>query len=237
MAIMQATAGEAGVVAGAAGTAHVINAQGVTQPLKKGGAINAGDSVLTGRDGRADIRFTDGALLQLHPASQFRVDEYVYAAKGSKLPPDGTEKGLFSLLKGSFRTITGFLGKLRRSNYAVSTPTATIGIRGTEYFAQVDQGLSVKVWKGEIVLDNQAGSFSITEGQSAHVESINKAPVVRDASGAELGATNTRMSGRQSGSVQIKGNTRIEATTEGTRAIAIGQGNRAINEAGVIGGE
>ena len=39
----------------------------------------------------------------------------------------------FRLLKGGFRTVTGLIGKTDRAQYRVSTQTATIGIRGTDY--------------------------------------------------------------------------------------------------------
>lgn len=39
----------------------------------------------------------------------------------------------FRLLKGGFRTVTGLIGKSDRAQYRVSTQTATIGIRGTDY--------------------------------------------------------------------------------------------------------
>lgn len=43
------------------------------------------------------------------------------------------QTAVFKLLKGGFRTVTGLIGKSDRSEYRVSTQTATIGIRGTDY--------------------------------------------------------------------------------------------------------
>lgn len=43
------------------------------------------------------------------------------------------QTAVFKLLKGGFRTVTGLIGKADRGEYRVSTRTATIGIRGTDY--------------------------------------------------------------------------------------------------------
>jgi len=41
-------------------------------------------------------------------------------------------------LKGSFAVITGLIAKLSPQSVKISTPTATIGIRGTEFVVKVD---------------------------------------------------------------------------------------------------
>lgn len=233
-------AGDVGTVIALSGEVGVISASGQTRALHKGAAIGQSETLVTGRKGRIDVRFSDGALVQLRPESQFRIDEYSYSVaapgKANGVKTDSNDKGLFSLIKGGFRTITGLLGKMRRSHYAVVTPTATIGIRGTEYSATLDEGLDVSVTQGEITLDNNAGSFSVSAGQSAHVADANSAPSYRQAVEAARGAARVG-AGQGGGAVQINGNTRIEVSTENTQAVAVGQGNRAVNQAGVIGGD
>lgn len=225
---LRSVAGEAGVVTFVSGSVSVLSPDGTTRMLYKGAPINPGDTAVTGKDGRVEVRFSDDAQVRLSPGSQFRVDEYVYKGK-----PDGEEKSIFSLLKGTLRTITGLIGKANRSAYAVNTPTATIGVRGTEYTATVDKGLHVSVMRGEISLDNKAGSFAVSEGQSAFVPGIDSAPQYQQSAGAA-----GRGAGRgDAGGTRITGNTRIDAKTQGTGAVAVGQGNRAVNQAGVIGGE
>lgn len=224
-----AAAAEAGIVTYLSGTASVLSADGKTRILRKGSSLNQGDTAITGKDGKIDVHFSDEAQVNLRPGSQFRIDEYVYKGK-----PDGNERGIFSLLKGGLRTITGLIGRANKSAYSVVTPTATIGIRGTEYSANVEKGLRVSVAHGEITLGNNAGTFAVSEGQSAYVSSPDASPVYLQSGGVSQGR------GAKAGSaanVQIKGNTRIDANTSGTNAIAVGQGNKAANQAGVIGGE
>ena len=162
------------VLARTAGVAHVDFSTGqVTarssdgeRPLGKGAAVRAGDTILTGDSARAQLRFTDGAMLALQPQSEFRIDDYHYAGQA-----DGSEKGVFSLLKGGLRTITGFIGRTHRNNYKVSTAVATIGIRGTEYTVQVEEDGTTQVHTGEglIEISGTAGSLLLASGESGIV--------------------------------------------------------------------
>lgn len=162
------TAGRADFVAGAV---MAVATDGSQRPLVKGSEINAGESVSTAADARAQIRFTDGGYVSLQPNSLFRVDEYNYENKA-----DGKEKGFFSLLRGGLRSITGVIGRVNRGNYQVATPAATIGIRGTGYNATLGQSLTVSVTDGAVSLTNKGGSLIITQGQSAYVADMNTAP-------------------------------------------------------------
>lgn len=47
------------------------------------------------------------------------------------------QRAFFRLVKGGFRTITGLIGKANQEDYRVTTPTATIGIRGTEWIVWI----------------------------------------------------------------------------------------------------
>ena len=42
-------------------------------------------------------------------------------------------RSALSLLKGAMRAITGYIGRSNRDGYRIETPTATIGIRGTDH--------------------------------------------------------------------------------------------------------
>jgi hypothetical protein len=43
-----------------------------------------------------------------------------------------------SLLKGTMRVVTGLIGKTAPDNVRFSTPSATIGIRGTEFVVDLE---------------------------------------------------------------------------------------------------
>ena len=149
----------------AAGRVTAISASG-ERPLTKGAEIGNGDTIRTADGSRAQVRFSDGALVSLQPQSEFRIDNYQFSGK-----EDGQEKGFFSLLKGGLRTITGFIGRTHRNNYKVSTAVATIGIRGTEYTVQVQEDGTTQVHTGEglIEISGTAGSLLLASGESGIV--------------------------------------------------------------------
>ncbi|MEI7613136.1 MAG: FecR domain-containing protein [Betaproteobacteria bacterium] len=225
-----AHAGSPGTVISTSGPASLLAADGSVRMAKPGAPVNAGDTAVTGEQGQLHIRFSDDSMVQLHAKTQFRIDQYAFSGKA-----DDDSKGFFSLLKGGFRTVTGLLGKYNRSTYRVNTPAATIGIRGTEYIARLDNGLHVQVEHGEISLANRAGSFSVSEGQRAYVansKSVPKYVKLGNAAQGGSGRSNASASG-----TQIQGNTQINANAVNVNAIAVGQENTAGNKIGAIGGK
>lgn len=156
------------VVAGKAefvvGNVEVVGAGGLSHALKKGQEVNTGEIIKTGT-GRTQLRFTDGGQVSLAPDTEFGVDEYHYDGK-----IDGTEKGVFRLIKGGLRAITGAIGHVNKRNYLLNTPTATIGIRGTEYLATMHNKLRVRVGDGAVYVSNEFGDLVLYRGQSGSVE-------------------------------------------------------------------
>ena len=85
--------------------------------------LHAGQMIITGAHGRAQIRFRDGALVSLQPRSQFRIDQYAYG--------EDRQRSFYSLLEGTLRAISGAIGKKNPDDFRLDTPTATIGIRAS----------------------------------------------------------------------------------------------------------
>jgi hypothetical protein len=145
------------------GEASLRGANGQVRAVAKGTEVLDGDTLVTG-NGRAQIRFTDGAFVSLQPNTEFGVREYRYEGR-----TDGTERGLFALVRGAMRTVTGAIGRYNRSSYQVRTPTATVGIRGTGGLIEVLPDLStlIKGTSGIWVLTNPAGQIDVPAGTSA----------------------------------------------------------------------
>jgi len=154
----------AGKVQFASGGATVQNADGILTALSKGMDINQGDTILTGA-GRAQVKFTDGGYMSFQPNTQFKVEEYNY--NGTQ---DGTEKGFFKLVEGGLRAITGLVGRNNRPAYRMSTPVATIGIRGSYFLAEFREKLKTHVGQGSIFVFNDQGNIILFKGQGAVVE-------------------------------------------------------------------
>ncbi len=147
----------------ASGNVTAVSTSGQSRPLAKGAQLEQGETIAT-NTGRAQLRFTDGAYVSLQPQTEFRIDQYRFAGT-----QDGNEKGVFSLIKGGLRTITGLVGRSNRKNYQINTSVATIGIRGTEYTIQYGQSMTGTVGEGEIEVCNGAGCLNVTNGESYYV--------------------------------------------------------------------
>jgi len=123
-----ALAAPVGRVQFVAGVAYVESAAGAKKQLKKGDSIDEGDMVVTADNSQAQLLMVDGAMVAVRAGTRLRFDSYRYSGQA-----DGSEQGLMALLRGSFRSITGLIGRNRPSAYRIQTPTATIGIRGTDH--------------------------------------------------------------------------------------------------------
>jgi hypothetical protein len=156
------------------GDVKALLPDGRSRALAKGAEVNSGEMIDTG-NGRAQVRFSDGAQVSLQPQTQFRIDNYQFKGK-----PDGSEKGFFSLLKGGMRTITGLIGRGNRDNYKVSTTVATIGIRGTEYSVTYGNSITVSTGEGSIELCNAGGCMTLNSGETGYVANNNTLPVRTD---------------------------------------------------------
>lgn len=106
-----------------------------TVRLSRGAMIQDKDLLRTGAASNLQVRFIDESIVSLKENSELRIDDFRFSGR-----EDGNERGFLSLLKGGLRTVTGLVGRANHANYRLSTTTATIGIRGTDYAATLCQG-------------------------------------------------------------------------------------------------
>jgi len=164
---------------------------------QRGSTVEEGDVITTGPTGMGQIRLKDGTLLALKPGASMQIEEFKYqpapivpAASATPAPsaaPSVVREGsrsVLRLLKGAFRTITGAIGKSAGDDYRVITPSATIGIRGTDYSVaycsgdcgNTPNGLYVGVSNGEIFVTNDVGQLVLGDNQYAYVKDSNTPP-------------------------------------------------------------
>ena len=165
LALLHATvASAAASVVFLSGKVEITGRDGQLRGAERGSVIEAGEMIAT-YEGRVQLRFEDGASLSLQPDSRFRIDEFRFVDQGGRAGAD--DRGFFSLLKGSFRTITGLIGRERREQYKVSTAVATIGIRGTDYGAKLTEaGLAVSTFGGLVEVCSDAGCVLVPPGET-----------------------------------------------------------------------
>src|SRR5712692_9857853 len=143
------------------GNVTVTGSDGRGRPLTKGAEVKSGDKIVSSVDGRAQIRFSDGAYVSLQPNTEFDIRQYRYSGK-----TDGTESALFGLFRGAMRTVTGLVGRANKNRYQITTTTATIGIRGTGGLIAIgaDGSTLVTGTSGIWTLSNKGGTIDIPAG-------------------------------------------------------------------------
>lgn len=164
----------AGSVVFVSGAAVIVAKDGQLRAVARGGEFGVGETIDTA-DGRVQLRFLDGASMSLQPATRFRIEDFRFVVQDGKA--GGDDRGIFSLIKGGFRTITGLIGKERREQYRVDSAVATIGIRGTDYSAHLGEaGLSVSTFGGLVEVCSSAGCVQVGPGEVAVVPARDSRP-------------------------------------------------------------
>ena len=111
---------------GVQGEIYAADGNGTRRRMVDGASVYPGEVVQTGAAAKVVLAFRDDSRMTLGANTQFRVDSFVF---DNKNPAEG--KFLVTLLRGSLRALTGLIGKSNTRNVGFTTPTATIGIRGT----------------------------------------------------------------------------------------------------------
>jgi hypothetical protein len=212
------------------GSAWAQSAGGAQAELRKGAAVEEGDRVTTGSNGRLQIRMDDGALVILRPSSELVIEQYRYsAAARTGSATTQTPRSLMSLVRGGLRAITGTLGKANPDAYEMQTAVATIGIRGTDYSAfycaddcgdaDLAPGLYVGVAEGVVYVRNAAGSLDVGPGQRAFVQDAQSAPVASQAAGRALALANDTADAKQADAAPLSTEAGHALLDDGARVV------------------
>lgn len=121
----------AGTVVQLSGPLLAKKADGAVRILSMKSEVESGDTLVTEKNTYAMVKFIDNSEITLKPSTTFKVENFSYDA--SKPEADNAS---FNLVKGGLRSVTGLLGKRNKEKFAMKTPTATIGIRGTTFIAE-----------------------------------------------------------------------------------------------------
>lgn len=153
----------AGAALAASGTALGVNPaaeaqrQGRSQTLVVGADIFIGDRVITGAQGQVQIKFSDLTELVVGPSSALLIEDYLLRDDGS------AGRMAVNALAGSFRFVTGSAPKDR---YRITTPTGTIGVRGTEFDFNVRPvATTVLLYHGALEIRSNGGSRVLLQKQ------------------------------------------------------------------------
>jgi hypothetical protein len=102
-------------------------------PAPVGAALQAKDVIVTGADGSAGVTFTDNSLVSVGPSTVFAIDKYSFDTT--------THQGEFegNLRQGRLAAISGKMVKQTPESMKIRTPSAIMGVRGTEFIVEVAQ--------------------------------------------------------------------------------------------------
>jgi hypothetical protein len=144
------------------GDAWLIDASQQIRRAVRGDRLRATDSVITARDGEVHLDMEDGGYLAVRPNSLLKVEDY--RAHGDK-----DDRVVIRLLKGTFRSFTGWVPKVTLDGYRTRTITATIGVRGTDHEPLfIPEGSDIgepgtydKVNEGATFIDHASGRIEV----------------------------------------------------------------------------
>jgi hypothetical protein len=143
------------------------------RPLSLGKPLYNSDTVRSKKDSYALLLFPDGEKVTLQADSEMDIKQYNYQVGGKK------DRILFRLAAGGLRALTGSIGKNNPDAFALDTPVATIGIRGTGTDSSTDgKSLKHKTWKGKSFVRNRAGEVDVPEGSSSYTPGLDEMPQV-----------------------------------------------------------
>ena len=145
---------------------------GATRALSLNSPVFRSDIVSTGEAARLEVAFTDDTRLTLGEKAKLTLDTFVFnTAAGRRTIRFG--------VVGALRFLSGKLSKLVSSRVSVTTPVATVGIRGTEFIAGPidDQALGVLLIEGAVSVSNAAGQRILNRpGQGTNIAAPGAAP-------------------------------------------------------------
>ena len=113
-----------------------IERSGAKVKAEVGTPLQVSDVLRTGADGSAGITFSDNSLLSIGPNTVFEIDRYQFDST--------THAGEFqgSLRQGRLAAISGKMVKQSPESMKIRTPSAVMGVRGTEFVVQVDEPIA-----------------------------------------------------------------------------------------------
>ena len=143
--------------------------------LSIGSGVVANDAVRTSDVARGQLLFSDQTTLSVAPASQIVLDRFVY-------DPNGGDSGFsMKLTTGALRFVGGATSEA--SEAVITTPTATLGIRGSSALVSFIGGRTVAVFlMGQRMCLTANGKRTCTSRQGAVLsEQGYMGPVSQDA--------------------------------------------------------
>ncbi len=129
--------------------------------------VYSDDLLETEANAKILVQFTDGTKLTLGPSAEVLIDEFVFNAAG------GTNNAAIRVTAGAMRLVAGAIEKVGGPQAInVATPVASIGVRGTDFFIEMEEAdhLSVALFSGyEVAVTNPSGTTVLRPGEGTDI--------------------------------------------------------------------
>lgn len=158
------------------GNVSISNANGVWRIPAKGERVESGDTIVTGKTGEIHVLTDDSGFLAIRPNTQLKIEDY--RANGNE-----DDNIALKLLRGTFRSIPGWIGKDNPKKNTVHTLTATIDSHNADHEPLIieagpDAGTYDKVNSGGTTMDTPFGKIDINPKQAGFVPKTGETPKV-----------------------------------------------------------
>lgn len=111
-----------------------VERDGITEEVALGQRIYQNDRFITGPEAAVGMIFEDDTRFSIGPDSEVVLDQFVYE------PRENRASFFTQITRGSASYISGKVAKVNPDNVGITTPVATIGIRGTKLALDLGEG-------------------------------------------------------------------------------------------------
>jgi len=133
---------------------------------KLGSKLQESDIIKTHENTKVQLIFTDETIISLGKNSNFSIKEFLFEDNQEPIAK-------FGMINGAIRVITGKIGKIAPERFSVSTKTATIGIRGTNFTIIANENNSYQVYctYGKISVTYNNKTYIVQQGYFIDISS------------------------------------------------------------------
>jgi len=147
-----ANIGEVTALTGSATLSRQADNIDVTKGLK----LLEKDLLKTASRSKAQVVLNDDTVITIGPESEYLFERF---------QESGEVEVMMQLKRGFFKTVTGKIGKIAPQRFKIKTKAATIGIRGTQFMAYVqNEEEKIGCIQGEIIVWTADGEYIVTAG-------------------------------------------------------------------------
>ncbi|MCG3680113.1 FecR domain-containing protein [Aliarcobacter butzleri] len=133
---------------------------GQTLGANIGDKVENKDVISTQVNSKIKITFIDNTIVTIGKESSLNIEEYIFNTSTKEAKTE------LNILKGAFHTITGEIGKVNPDKFKLKTKSASIGIRGTEFYGDENR---IVCTQGRIIVLSNSVSVDVPSGNYINI--------------------------------------------------------------------